>query len=61
MKCTNCRGVSLPVVETRKAPAGVYRRRKCRRCDADLVTLEQAVNESIRPHRNRNDTRHKPA
>lgn len=61
MKCTNCRGVSLPVVETRKAPTGVYRRRRCKRCDTDMITLEQAVAESIRPHRQRNDSRSGPA
>lgn len=50
MKCTKCR-VALPVIETRKAAAGVYRRRRCPRCNGDVTTLEQVVAESIAPVR----------
>lgn len=56
MKCVKCK-VKLPVIETRKAPAGVYRRRKCPRCDDVVTTLEQVVAESIAPIRALNDKR----
>ena len=43
MKCPRCRGVSLPVIETRRGPSSVYRRRKCKRCDTEVVTEEVAA------------------
>lgn len=50
MRCTKCK-VTLPVIETRKQPTGVYRRRKCPRCEGVVTTLEQVVAESIAPIR----------
>jgi transcriptional regulator NrdR family protein len=56
MRCTKCK-VTLPVIETRKQPAGVYRRRKCQVRGGVVTTLEQVVADSIAPIRAKRDKR----
>ena len=49
--CPSCRTIKLPVIETRQGDEGIYRRRRCRRCDLNVTTLETIAPDVLAPPR----------